>query len=62
MDTEAKRGYIEVLAPGDSVREIPADEINALKDSVNAQRKTQGEAELTQDECPEAKATSINAF
>ena len=47
---------IDVIRPAekDWLRRIEPSELNSMRDAINAMRVENGEAELTQEECPSA--------
>lgn len=61
---DLKNGTFQIsqLAPQDFVRKIPVQELNALRDSVNEMRLSEGDPPLTEEEWPSASEPSTIAF
>ncbi len=53
---------IETLAPDDFQREEPAENLNQLRDEINAIRLENGEPPLTEEELPTATEPMIITF
>lgn len=64
LTLDKKKGYISItkLAPKDFSREISVEELNSLRDSVNAMRKENGEEELTEEEWPSSTEPEVSTF
>lgn len=53
---------ITELAPDDYSREISVEELNSLRNSVNAMRKENGEPALTEEEWPSSTEPEVSTF
>ena len=53
---------IRKLAPNDFSREISVEELNSLRNSVNAMRKENDESELTEEEWPSSTEPEVSTF
>lgn len=53
---------IDKLAPNDFFREISVEELNSLRNSVNAMRKENDESELTEEEWPSSTEPEVSTF
>ena len=64
LELNKENGIIGIrkLAPNDFSREISVEELNSLRNSVNAMRKENGEPELTEEEWPSSTEPEVSTF
>ena len=59
INVEEEKIFVVQPAERDSLRRIPASELNGMRDCINDMRKENGEAPLTEDELPTATEDDV---